>query len=67
MKDAIVVAAFDNDELIGISTGFPFIDEAENLKEVLASTDSRPERLFLLWRIGTEKIIPRFRNRKSLL
>ncbi|HSX10868.1 MAG TPA: hypothetical protein VLF94_04040 [Chlamydiales bacterium] len=46
MKDAIVVAAFDNDELIGISTGFPFIYEAENLKEVLISDQRNPDDYF---------------------
>jgi GNAT superfamily N-acetyltransferase len=46
MKDAIVVAAFDNDELIGISTGFPFIYEDENLKKVLISHHRNPQNYF---------------------
>lgn len=46
MKDAIVVGAFDKDELIGLSTGFPFIYEAENLKKVLIAADRNPEEYF---------------------
>ena len=46
MKDAIVIAAFDNDELIGISTGFPFIYESEELKKVLISDHRDPNDYF---------------------
>jgi GNAT superfamily N-acetyltransferase len=46
MQDAIVVVAFDGDELIGISTGFPFIYEADNLKEVLISNQRNPNDYF---------------------
>lgn len=46
MKDAIVVAAFDKDELIGISTGFPFIYESESLKEVLIKDQRDPNDYF---------------------
>lgn len=48
MKDAIVVAAFNKDELIGISTGYPFIYEAENLKEVLIADHRNPKDYFCL-------------------
>jgi GNAT superfamily N-acetyltransferase len=46
MKNAIVIAAFDKDELIGISTGFPFIYESDNLKEVLVSAHRNPKDYF---------------------
>lgn len=36
MRDAIVVLCFDGETLIGASTGYPFIYEAENLQQVLA-------------------------------
>lgn len=35
MEDGIVVAAFDQDNLIGLATGFPLIYETEDLKQVL--------------------------------
>jgi GNAT superfamily N-acetyltransferase len=46
MKDAIVVACFDHDTLIGISTGYPFIYDAENLKHTLSSHGRKPEEYF---------------------
>jgi hypothetical protein len=46
MKEAIVVAAFDGDVLIGISTGYPFIDEAENLKDVFIAAHRNPRDYF---------------------
>ncbi|HEY2811395.1 MAG TPA: hypothetical protein VGJ00_08420 [Rhabdochlamydiaceae bacterium] len=46
MKNAIVVCAFDNDVLIGISTGYPFIYEAQNLQELFRSAHRNPEEYF---------------------
>jgi hypothetical protein len=46
MKDGIVVAAFDQDELIGLSTGFPFIYESDNLKEVFLPNHRNPKDYF---------------------
>lgn len=46
MKDAIVVTAFDKDQLIGISTGSPFIYEAETLKKVFIKAHRDPHDYF---------------------
>jgi GNAT superfamily N-acetyltransferase len=46
MKDAIVVAAFDGDALIGLATGFPFIYEAKELQQVLIAAHQNPEDYF---------------------
>ena len=46
MKDAIVVMVFDHETLIGISTGYPFVYEAENLQELLRSSGRNPEDYF---------------------
>lgn len=46
MKDGIVVVAFDQDELIGISTGFPFIHEAAHLQEVFRAAGRDPGEYF---------------------
>jgi GNAT superfamily N-acetyltransferase len=46
MKDAIVVACFDSETLVGISTGFPFIYDAESLKQVLSSHGRNPSEYF---------------------
>ena len=46
MKDAIMVAAFDREELIGLSTGFPFIYESENLKNAFIDAQRDPKRYF---------------------
>lgn len=46
MKDAIVVAAFDQDALIGLSTGYPFTYEAANLKKLFASANRDPKDYF---------------------
>lgn len=46
MKDAVVVAAFDGDQLVGISTGFPFIYESANLQEVLTAAHRNPKDYF---------------------
>lgn len=46
MKDAIVVTAFDKKELVGLSTGFPFIYESENLKEVFVAACRDPKEYF---------------------
>lgn len=42
MKDAIVIAAFDKDTLIGISTGYPFIYDSQDLQQVLTSANCEP-------------------------
>ncbi len=46
MKDAIVVAAFDNDILVGLSTGYPFIYEVQDLQKVFRSAQHNPEDYF---------------------
>lgn len=46
MKNAIVVAAFDKENLVGLATGFPFIYETENLKEVLLLSQRDPADYF---------------------
>src|SRR5689334_20518815 len=46
MKDAIIVAAFDKDELVGLSTGYPFIYEAESLKNVFLKSHLQPDEYF---------------------
>lgn len=46
MKDAIVIAAFDQDEVIGISTGFPMVYEAQNLQDVLIQSGRNPQDYF---------------------
>ena len=46
MKDAIAVASFDHNTLIGISTGYPFIYDAENLKQMLSSHGRNPAEYF---------------------
>lgn len=46
MKDAIVVTAFDDETLVGVSTGFPFIYEAENLQQVLKGAGKDPKDYF---------------------
>lgn len=46
MKDAIVTAAFDNETLIGIATGFPFIYEAENLQNVFKDFQRDPKEYY---------------------
>lgn len=38
MKDAIVIAALDQGSIIGLATGFPFIYEAKDLKQVLLAS-----------------------------
>jgi GNAT superfamily N-acetyltransferase len=46
LKDAVVVTAFDKETLIGISTGFPFVYEADDLKELFVQTDRNPQDYF---------------------
>lgn len=46
LKDAVVVLAFDKETLIGVSTGFPFIYDAENLKEVFLKAGRKPDDYF---------------------
>lgn len=46
MNDAIVVACFDQDTLVGISTGYPFIYEVENLQDVFRKNGRNPEDTF---------------------
>lgn len=46
MKDAIVVAAFDKDTLVGISTGYPFRYEVEGLQQVFRSAHRDPSGYF---------------------
>ena len=46
MQDAIVVAAFDREALVGIATGYPFIYEVENLKAVFLSAHRDPKEYF---------------------
>lgn len=46
MKDGIVVAAMDGEDLIGISTGYPFIYDAENLQKLFISSHRKPEEYF---------------------
>lgn len=48
MEDAIAVACFEGEELVGISTGYPFIYEAKDLQAVLAKKGLRPEDYFCL-------------------
>ena len=43
MEDAIAVACFDGEELVGISTGYPFIYEAKDLQAVLSARGLKPE------------------------
>lgn len=46
LKDAILVLAFDKETLIGISTGFPFIYDAEDLKELFVKAGRNPQDYF---------------------
>lgn len=46
MENAIVVAAFDGDILVGIATGYPFVYELENLQEVFRSFQHNPADYF---------------------
>jgi GNAT superfamily N-acetyltransferase len=46
MKDAIVVAAFDHNRLIGLATGFPFIYDRGNLQKVLIAAHRNPKEYF---------------------
>lgn len=46
MKDAIVVMVFDHETLIGISTGYPFIYEEENLQQLIRASGRNPEDYF---------------------
>ncbi len=47
MEDAIAVACFDGEELVGISTGYPFIYEAKELQAVFTAKGLKPEDYFL--------------------
>lgn len=46
IQDAIVVAAFNQEEIIGISTGFPFIYESQNLQNVFKQAGRNPQEYF---------------------
>jgi len=46
IKDAIAVAAFDGDKLVGISTGYPFVEEDKNLQKVFVNAKRNPEDYF---------------------
>lgn len=46
IKDAIAVAALDGDQLVGVSTGYPFIYEDKNLQKVFLDAGRNPEEYF---------------------
>lgn len=45
-KNAIIVCAFDHDTLVGISTGFPFVYETEDLQDIFKKKNRNPEDYF---------------------
>ncbi len=46
MKDAIIVLAYDGKELIGLSTGYPFVYEEAHLQKVLKDHELNPQDYF---------------------
>lgn len=47
LKEGIVVLAFDNSTLIGISTGYPFKSESKDIQKVFSDAGLKPEHYFL--------------------
>lgn len=45
-KEAIIVLCFDQGSLVGLSTGYPFIDETEPLQQVLRAQGRNPSDYF---------------------
>jgi GNAT superfamily N-acetyltransferase len=46
MKDAIVVTAYDDDTVVGISTGYPFSYESDAMKKLFLSAGRNPADYF---------------------
>lgn len=45
-EDALVVAAFDGETMVGASTGLPFIEHKDDLSAAFDETEYRPQTLF---------------------
>ncbi|MCH9625583.1 MAG: hypothetical protein S4CHLAM123_07590 [Chlamydiales bacterium] len=56
INDAILVVAFDQDKIVGISTGYPFIYEAGNLKETFISVGRDPKNYFCFGESVLQKV-----------
>ncbi len=55
MEDAIAVAAYDKEEIIGIATGYPFRYEADCLKKSFIISKKIPDEYFCLGELMVQK------------
>lgn len=46
MQDAIVIIAFDKEEIIGIATGYPFRYESDEMKKTFSENNRNPEEYY---------------------
>jgi len=67
MEDAIVVAAFDQDKIVGISTAYPFIYEKESFQKLFLKHQRAPQEYFIIGEVALQKQYRRLGIGKKIL